>query len=181
MNREEAMALMKKHVKNKNLRKHILSVEAVMKHLARRLSEDEEKWGLVGLLHDLDYEKTMDDPDNHALVTVEMLKEYALPDDITNAILAHNKKAPIESSLEKAVYCADPVTGMIVACALIHPDKNLDPIDPEFVIRRMGEKRFAASVNREAIMSCTSLGLTLEEFIGISLEAMRDIRDELGL
>ncbi|OGL44517.1 MAG: phosphohydrolase [Candidatus Schekmanbacteria bacterium RBG_13_48_7] len=181
MNRDKALELMKSNVKNKNLRKHIFAVESVMKHLARRFKEDEEKWGLVGLLHDLDYEKTVNDPDNHAVKTVEMLKEYNLPEDMISAILAHNKKAPIQSNLEKAIYCADPVTGMIVACALIHPDKNLDPIDPEFVIRRMGEKRFAASVNREAIMSCESLNLSLEQFIRISLDAMLEIRNELGL
>jgi len=181
MKREKALELMKSHVKNKNLRKHILAVESVMKHLARYFNEDEEKWGLVGLLHDLDYEKTVNDPEKHSLLTVEMLKEYNLPEDMTNAILAHNKKAPITSSMEKAVYCADPVTGMIVACALIHPDKNLDPIDPEFVIRRMGEKRFAASVDREAIKSCESLNISLDQFVKISLEAMRDIRQDLGL
>jgi putative nucleotidyltransferase with HDIG domain len=181
MERIEAFELMKKHVKNKNLRKHILAVESVMRHLARHFGEDEETWGLVGLLHDLDYEETMNDPDNHAVKTVEMLKSYHLPDMITNAILAHNKKAPIETVLEKAIYCADPVTGMIVACALIHPDKNLDPIDPEFVIRRMGEKRFAAAVNREAIGSCESIGLSQEEFIRISLDAMKEIRKDLGL
>jgi putative nucleotidyltransferase with HDIG domain len=181
MNREEALTLMKSHVKNKNLRKHILAVEAVMKHLARRLGEDEEKWGLVGILHDLDYEHTADDPENHALMTVDLLKEYDLPEDMTNAILAHNQKAPIQSSMDKAIYCADPITGMIVTCALIHPDKNLDPIDPDFVIRRMGEKRFAASVNRDAIKSCDSLNLSLEEFIQISLDAMRSIRGDLGL
>ena len=181
MNRELALALMKTHVKNSNLQKHILAVEAVMRHLARRLGADEELWGLVGLLHDLDYEYTMKDPEHHALKTVDMLKEYDLSQEITNAILAHNNKAPIVSNLEKALYCTDPVTGMIVSCALIHPDKNLSPIDPAFVIRRMGEKRFAASVNRDAIRSCETLSLSLDEFIQISLDAMRGIRAELGL
>jgi len=181
MDRKEAFELMKKHVKNKNLRKHILAVESVMIHLGRKFGEDEEKWGLAGLLHDLDYEITAKDPDNHALVTVELLKEYNFPEDITNAILAHNLKAPVETQMDKAIYCADPITGMIVACALIHPDKSLDPIDPEFVIRRMGEKRFAASVNRDAIHACVNLGITLEEFVQISIDAMKDIRDELGL
>jgi len=181
MEREEAFELMKKHLRNKNLQKHSLAVEAVMRRLAKEFNEDEEKWSLAGLLHDLDYDETAKDMSKHGYRTVEILKEYNVEDDILHAILAHPGHVERKSLLDKALYCADPVTGLIVAAALIHPEKRLAPLDVKFLMNRFKEKHFAKGANREQILSCSDLGLTLERFLELSLEAMKEISQELGL
>lgn len=179
--REEAYALAQSKLTNKNLFKHVLAVEAVMRTLAQHFQEDEETWGLAGLLHDLDYEETMQDPDRHSLVTEEILADYDVNDDIITAIKCHNDKAPRDTLIGKAIYAADPVTGLIVAAALMHPDKKLKSIDVELVLRRFKEKRFAAGANRDQIRSCESMGLSLEQFLSLAILAMQKIDLELGL
>ena len=181
MTREEAYELAKSRLKNRNLFKHVLAVEAVMRALARHFGEDEERWGLAGLLHDLDYEETKDDPERHTLVTAELLQNYDVDEEIVHAIKAHNNRVPRESLMDKAIYAADPVTGLIVAAALMHPSKRLAGIDVPFVLRRFKEKRFAAGANREQIRSCEEIGLSLEEFLDIALRAMQGISEDLGL
>ena len=181
MTREEAYELAKSRLKNRNLFKHVLAVEAVMRALARHFGEDEERWGLAGLLHDLDYEETKDDPERHTLVTAELLQNYDVDEEIVHAIKAHNNRVPRESLMDKAIYAADPVTGLIVAAALMHPSKKLAGIDVPFVLRRFKEKRFAAGANREQIRSCEEIGLSLEEFLDIALRAMQGISEDLGL
>ncbi len=181
MDRQQAYHLAKSKFSNKNLFKHVLAVEAVMRGLAEHFGEDQEKWGLAGLLHDLDYEETMNDPDRHTLVTEEMLKEYNLNSEIIEAIKCHNEKAPRTKLMGQAIYASDPVTGLIVAAALMHPDKKLKSLDVEFIMRRFKEKRFAAGANREQIKTCENFGLKLEEFLGIALKSMQGIDTELGL
>ena len=181
MEREQAYQLSKSKISNENLFKHVLAVEAVMRGLAEHFKEDAQKWGLAGLLHDLDYEETMNDPDRHSLVTEEMLKDYDLDPEIIEAIKCHNDKAPRTKLIGKAIYAADPVTGLIVAAALMHPDKKLQSIDVPFIMRRFKEKRFAAGANREQIKTCEDVGLSLEEFVNISLKSMQSINKELGL
>ncbi|MBN2010296.1 HDIG domain-containing protein [candidate division KSB1 bacterium] len=181
MTREEAYQLSKSKFSNKNLFKHVLAVEAVMRELAVEFNEDVDVWGLTGLLHDLDYEETMNDPDRHTLITEEILRDYDISDEIITAIKCHNDKAPRDNNIGKAIYAADPVTGLIVAAALMHPDKKLQSVDVEFVMRRFNEKRFAAGANRDQIRSCESLGLSLEQFLDISIRAMLGISKELGL
>ena len=181
MTREEAMALLKKHVKNKNLRKHCIAVEAVMRQLAGRFGEDEELWGLAGLLHDLDYDETAKDMARHGYRSVEMLRDTDLPEEVFHAILAHPGHVERETLMDKALYCSDPVTGLIVSAALIHPSKSLTPIDVRFLMNRFKEKHFAKGANREQIAACSELGMELEEFLGVSLEAMKGISKELGL
>jgi len=183
MNREEAYRLIKENVKNKNLIKHMLAVEAIMKSLATKLSEDEKKWGLTGLLHDIDYEITAKDPKMHSIVGANMLKEIGLDDELVNAVRAHNDMHKIERKtlLDKALYCADPLTGLIVASALIHPDKKLSSIDHNFVLKRFKEKAFARGAKREQIKKCSEIGLELEEFVKLGLLAMQNINKELGL
>ncbi|MBD3289836.1 HDIG domain-containing protein [candidate division KSB1 bacterium] len=181
MDREEAYKLAKSRFKNKNLFKHVLAVEAVMRELAVHLKEDEDKWGLAGLLHDLDYEETVDDPDRHTLVTEQILEDFDVDEEIITAIKCHNDKAPRESNFGKAIYAADPVTGLIVAAALMHPDKKLRSIDVPFILRRFKEKRFAMGANREQIKTCSEIGLDLDTFLDISLRAMQKIDRELGL
>jgi putative nucleotidyltransferase with HDIG domain len=181
MDRDEAKRLMESKLKNKNLRKHVLAVAAVMRRLAERFGEDGDKWELTGLLHDLDLEQTQDDFERHALVTAQWLEELEVERDIIEAVKAHADKAPRNTMMDKAVYCSDPVTGFIVACALIHPDKSLDPIDVPFAMKRMKEKRFAAGADRDRMRACEELGLSIEEFMELSLEAMKGIKEELGL
>lgn len=181
MTREEALNLVKQNLKNKNLFKHVLAVEAVMKALAKRLGEDEDVWALAGLLHDLDYEKTKDKPERHGYVTLEILESKNLPQEVLDAILAHAGHKERIKPIEKAIYAADPVTGLIVAAALITKEKKLDAIDTEFVLRRFGEKAFARGANRDQIKSCEELGISLRDFISLSLDAMKAISQELGL
>ncbi|WP_406677623.1 HDIG domain-containing metalloprotein [Moorella sp. ACPs] len=183
MIRQEALQLMEKHVKNINLRKHALAVEAVMRALARHFGEDEEKWGLAGLLHDIDYESTKDDPDRHSLVGAEMLAREGLPEEVVYAVKAHNERhgLPRTDLMSKALYATDPLTGLIVAAALIRPEKKLAIVDVPFLLNRYHEKSFARGASRETIAACSELGLSLEDFMHIGLEAMKEIAGELGL
>lgn len=181
MDRRQAYELARSKFSNKNLFKHVLAVEAVMRGLAHYFSEDVETWGLAGLLHDLDYEETMNDPERHTLVTEAMLQPFQLDPAIIEAIKCHNDLAPRTKLIGKAIYAADPVTGLIVAAALMHPDRKLRSIDVEFIMRRFKEKRFAAGANREQIQSCEALGLSLEKFLGLALAAMQEIDKDLGL
>ncbi|MEO0096763.1 MAG: HD domain-containing protein [candidate division WOR-3 bacterium] len=182
MKREEALKLIDNFIKNENLKKHSLAVEACMRRLAKYFNEDEEKWGLCGLLHDLDYEETNRNPENHGIRTVEILKERNFNDEeVLNGILAHCEKKNPENKLEKAIYAIDPLTGLIIAACLMHPDKKLRSLDVNFVLRRFKEKKFAAGANREQIKKCEEIGLNLERFIEFCLSAMQEIAEILGL
>jgi putative nucleotidyltransferase with HDIG domain len=182
MDRDTALSLLQTHVKTKNLVKHCLACEAVLAGLARRLGEDEQTWRLGGLLHDLDYDQTADSPETHGRIAAQMLEEADVDSGIIHAVLAHADKAPRESALDKALWCVDPLTGLIVAAALIRSEKKLSAIDTQFVLNRMKEKSFARGVNREQIRACEQeLGLTLAEFVDIGLKAMQEISDDLEL
>jgi len=195
MERRQALFLVEQNITNANLRKHMLACEACMRALAAHFGEDVETWGLAGLLHDLDYDKTANDFANHGKLTVEMLKDRDLPQDILHAILAHpfgsrSEGADLragpgqvkpESLMDWALYAVDPTTGLLVAAALMHPSKKLSGVDVPFIMKRFKEKRFAAGANREQIQSCSILGLGLEEFLGICLSAMQGIAEELSL
>jgi putative nucleotidyltransferase with HDIG domain len=183
LDRTEALALLKKNLTNRNLVNHCLAVEAVMRRLARYFDQDEEKWGLAGLLHDIDYDHTKDDPSRHSLEGAEMLAELGLPEDIVYAIKVHNEYhgLPRLTLMDKALYATDPLTGFIVAGALIRPEKKLAVIDVPFLMKRFHEKAFARGANRETMKACSELGLSLEEFIGLGLEAMQGIAAELKL
>jgi putative nucleotidyltransferase with HDIG domain len=179
--RTEALKRVQSEVKTKNLIKHMLAVEACMRALAGKLGQNEELWGLTGLLHDLDYEQTKDNPEQHALTTCQMLADSGLPRESLDAILAHNAHKPCESQLEIALYAVDPTSGFLVSCALMHPDKKLASLDLEFIKNRMKEKRFSAAVSREQMAECQKLGIELDEFLELCLEAMQGISEELGL
>ena len=184
MKREEALELLKKHIKNQNMIKHCLASEAVMKALANKLGEDESKWALTGLLHDLDVEITNADPQKHGLETVRILKGFNLDEDILDAIERHNEEATEkvrETNFHYALAAGETITGMITATTLVYPDKKLASVKPKSITKRMKQKAFAASVNREIIKECEKLGMPLNEFAELSLNAMRTIRDELGL
>jgi putative nucleotidyltransferase with HDIG domain len=175
------MALVKKHMSNKNLVKHVLAVEAIMRVLAEKFDEDPDVWGLAGLLHDLDYESTKDDPEKHGYITMDLLEGVDVSEEVKHAILAHVGHVERESLMDRAIFCSDPVTGLIVASALMHPTKSLSGMDVPFVERRFGENRFAAGADRGAIASCSELDIELKDFLEISLNAMLGISNELGL
>ncbi|MBI5115136.1 HD domain-containing protein [Candidatus Poribacteria bacterium] len=181
MNREEALELLNEHVKTKNLNKHMLAVEACMRSLAGRLGENPDEWAIAGLLHDLDYDQTVNDFPRHGFVTEELLKDKGISPKIIDAIKAHTGHTPIVNNMDLALYAIDPVTGLIVAAGLMHPTKKLANVDVQFIMKRFKEKRFAAGANREQIRKCEGLGLALEEFVGICLAAMQGIAGELGL
>jgi putative nucleotidyltransferase with HDIG domain len=183
MTRDEALALVKKMIKNKNLVKHHLAVEAAMRALARYFGEDEETWGLAGLLHDADYEITQKDPQRHGLVMAERLEELGVDPAVVRAVKAHNDAlgVPLETRMEKALYACDDLTGLIVAAALVHPQRKLAALDTQFVMNRFKEKSFARGARREQILTCSDLGFELEAFIGLNLVAMQGIAGELGL
>jgi putative nucleotidyltransferase with HDIG domain len=179
--RDEALELVKKHVKTKNLRKHMYAVEACMRALAGRLGGDKDEWALAGLLHDLDYDQTVDDFPKHGFVTEEMLKGLDFSAEVVQAIKAHTGHTSIASRMDLALYAVDPLTGLIVAAALMHPTKKLANVDVAFVMNRFKEKRFAAGANRDQIRRCEELGMPLEDFVGVCLGGMQGIAKELGL
>ncbi|MCX7994657.1 MAG: HDIG domain-containing protein [candidate division WOR-3 bacterium] len=181
MNRNDALNLVSEKLKNKNLFKHCLATEACLRELARHFGEDEEKWGLAGLLHDIDYEETINDPSRHGIIGGDILEKKGLAPEIVYAVKVHAGHFAPQSRLDWALFATDPLTGLIVASALMHPDKKLNSLDKDFVLRRFKEKRFAAGANRDQILTCKNLGLELEEFVEICLRGMKSISEELGL
>ena len=171
------------NVENKNLVKHMLAVEAIMRALAKRLGEDEEEWGLTGLLHDIDVELTAGDMSSYSKLGADLAKELGASESMAHAILCHNEAHGVsrETKLDKALYCADPLTGLITAAALVRPDKKLAGLEAKSVLKRFKEKSFAAGAGREPISQCSELGLGLDEFVELGLEAMKGIADDLGL
>ena len=181
MNRLEAVEYLKSKLKNNNLMKHSLAVEACMKRLAEKYGQNIEMWGLAGLLHDLDYEDTKGDFSRHGFITAEILKKEGMDSRIIEAIKAHPGHIVRETLMAKALYAVDPLTGLIVAACLMHPEEKLGALHTEFILNRFNEKSFARGANREQIKSCREFDLPVEEFISICLEAMQGISAELGL
>lgn len=181
IDRPAALALMESKIANKNLRKHILAVEAVLGKLAENFGEDANLWKLTGLLHDLDYNVTAASPDKHTFITEDWLKAYNLPPEMLYAIRCHPGHTPCQSQLDWALYATDPATGFMVACALMHPSKKLTNIDIDFMMRRFKEKRFAAGASRENIAACSNLGLELGDFLLLVRDGMLTISDILEL
>ena len=184
MNRDDAENLLMKYVKSDKMRFHSYSSEAVMRALAKRLGRDEEKWGLAGLLHDIDTEITNADPQKHGLVAEELLNDEGLDKDILDAIGMHNEEATgLERTTEfqHALAAGETVTGLIYATALVYPDRKIKDVKARSVTKRMKQSAFAASVSRETIMECEKIGLSLNEFVEISLNAMKEIADKIGV
>jgi uncharacterized protein len=184
MTREQAINLVQEKISNANLIKHCLAVEAVMKGLAEHFNEDKEKWGLAGLLHDIDYEQTKADPLKHSLIGSGMLKDLSVDEDICLAVLTHNEAhnlAP-ESLMAKALFVTDPLTGLIIATTLVLPNKKISEVTVENILNRFKEKGFARGANREIIKQTeTLLILPLAELVGIGLGSMQRINNDLGL
>ncbi len=185
MNREEALKLLKAYIKNDKLIAHCLASEAVLRALADRLGEDADQWGLAGLLHDVDVEMTNADPRIHAMEGAKILEQHGVDPEIVEAVMLHNEHAAHGRErykpLHHALAAGETITGLITATALVYPDKKVASVKPKSITKRMKEKAFAASVNRETIMECEKLGLTLQEFVELSLNAMKEIGPEIGL
>jgi putative nucleotidyltransferase with HDIG domain len=183
MTREEVIDSIKANVENNNLIRHMLATEAIMRTLARRLGEDEEEWGLTGLIHDIDMELTEGDMHTHSKLGADLARELGASEAMAHAILCHNEThgIPLETKLDKALFCVDPLTGLITAAALVRPDKKLAGLEAKSVMKKFKEKSFAAAVNRQQIAQCSEIGLELDELIELGLQAMKGIADDLGL
>ncbi len=183
MERKEALESVRANVENENLVKHMLATEAIMRALARHFGDDEKEWGLAGLLHDIDVELTEGDMGSHSKLGADLARDLGASEAVANAILCHNDThgIPPETDMEKALFCADPLTGLITAAVLVRPDKKLAGLEPQSVRKRFKEKSFAAGARREQIARCSDIGLELDEFIAIGVEAMKGIAPQLGL
>jgi putative nucleotidyltransferase with HDIG domain len=184
VNRDQALGLLKSNTTEDYLVKHSLATEVIMRALAQRLGHDPDTWGVTGLLHDLDYDQTKDDMPRHGLVTAEILQKEGLSAEIIDAIKSHNAEnlgLVREKPVDFALTAAETITGLIVATTLVYPDKKVASVKPKSVRKRMKEPRFAANVNRDHIRLAENLGLTLDEFIDLSLSAMKSIGPQLGL
>lgn len=183
MTRDEALAIVREFVKNENLVRHMLAVEAAMAFYAKKFGEDEEKWRVAGLLHDYDWEihPTLEE---HPQAGIPLLKERGVPEEITRAILSHAEHTgvPRESRMEKALLACDEITGLIVAAALVRPSKSLEDLKVKSVKKKWKDKSFAAGVNRDEVTHAVEdFGIELWEHVGNVIEAMKTIAPELGL
>ena len=183
MERGEAFESVRANVENQNLIKHMLATEAIMRALAGRLGGNVEEWGLTGLLHDIDMELTGGDMASHSRLGSDLVRELGATEATAHAILCHNEThgVPLKTKLDRALFCADPLTGLITAAALVRPDKKLAGVEAKSVKKRFKEKSFAAGVSREQIAACSELGLQLDEFIELGLKAMQGIASDLSL
>ena len=183
VDRAQAWSLLCEYTQSESLRKHMLAVEACMRAYARKFGEDENKWGITGLLHDFDYEK-YPTPAEHPFVGNKVLEERGYPEEIRRAILSHADYSGVkrESLMEKSLYACDEISGFITASALVKPNKSLAEVEAKSVRKKMKDKAFARSVNRNDIINgAADLGIDLEQHIAFCIEAMKTIAAELGL
>ena len=183
MTRDDAWCLLTEFTQSESLRKHALAVEACMRAYARKFGGDEERWGVVGLIHDFDYEK-YPTAEEHPFKGSEILKERGASEEIRRAILSHANYSgvPRESRLEKTLFACDELAGFITASALVKPNKSLAECDAKSVRKKMKDKAFARSVSRDDIINgAADMGVDLEEHIAFCIEAMKTIAPELGL
>lgn len=181
--RKEALALLEKFTKTEALINHAKAVEGVMRYMARKNGEDEEKWGLIGLVHDIDYEKF---PEEHCTKTKEILEEYGWPEEYIRAIVSHGwgicTDVKPQNLLEKTLYAIDELTGLVTACALVRPSKSVNDIKAKSVMKKWKQPKFAAGVNREVIaQGAEMLEIELNNLFTDVIMGMRDVADEIGL
>ena len=181
--REEALALLKKYNQNESLIKHALAVEGVMRYFARKRGEDEEKWGIIGLIHDLDYEQF---PDQHCKKTEEILRENNWPEEYIRAVISHGwgicTDVKPESELEKVLYTIDELTGLVVTTALVRPSKSVMDVKTKSVKKKWKDKRFAAGVDRSIIKKgAEMLGVEVSDLINDTIMGMREVAEDIGL
>lgn len=186
ISREEALKIVRENVKNENIVKHMLAVEAIMRALSRKFEpEKEEEWAMAGLLHDGDYVESVP-PEKQGIEIANWVREkgFDLPEEVAQAMAAHNKATGVkpESKMDWSIFCSDSLTGLIVATALVRPDKKLASVKVKSVMKKFKDKSFARGTRREDIKMCEEkLGLSLREFLEIGLKAMKEIAVELGL
>jgi putative nucleotidyltransferase with HDIG domain len=182
LNRDEILDSIHGNVQDKNMIRHMLATEAIMRALAKKLGEDEEEWGITGLIHDIDMELVEGDMSSHSRLGADIARELGASESMVHAVLSHNEAhgVPQETKLDKALFCADSLSGLITAAALVRPDK-LSGLTTKSVMKKFREKSFAAGVNREQVAGCQQIGLELEEFIGVGIEAMQGIASDLQL
>jgi putative nucleotidyltransferase with HDIG domain len=180
--REQAIDLLKEKLPNLNLQRHSLAVESIMRSLAEKFNESVEEWSLAGLLHDVDYEETQKDLSQHSLLAAEWLEKRHFPPSVVNAVKVHNDMHGLaqETSMEKWLVCADALSGILVATALMLPAKARD-LTVERVKKKIKDKAFARGVKREEIMRCEELGLPIDDFIAISIQSIQSIASDLGI
>jgi len=181
--REDALALFREFNQSENLLKHALAVEGVMRHMARLRGEDEEKWGVIGLIHDLDYERY---PDQHCAKTEEILRERGWPEEYIHAVVSHGWEICTDveptHTMEKALYAIDELTGLVTATVLVRPSKSLHDLKVKSVKKKWKDKSFAAGANREIIeKGATMLGVEIPELIGEVIDGMKAVAADLGL
>ena len=182
MDREEALGLVRQHVKKENNVKHMIAVGAVMRQTAIRLGQDQARWELIGILHDIDFE-VCNGAEDHCLKAQDILRGR-IDEEAIDCILAHNSeytKVPVDTPMKRALIAADASSGLVIACALVMPSKRLADVKPESLVKKFGSKDFAKGVSRERIMRCEEVGIPRDEFLAISLEGMRKVASELGL
>jgi len=183
LNRQEALELLEAHTKRRNIFIHMLAVEAIMRSLAQFLSEDEALWGLTGLLHDIDFDETAENPENHG-VSAQKILEGRVRGEILKAIKSHNYEhsgVMPETTLEKALIASDALSGLIVACALILPSKKVKDVTVETVKKKFRDKDFARGADRNRIALCEELGISKERFFEIALKGIQAVSQELGI
>lgn len=186
INREQALDFLNQQIASRNIIKHMLATEAMMRELAKKFNGDVEEWGMAGLLHDGDYDDSVPE-EKQGIEVTKILKEkgFEIPDNVAHAMAAHNWQntgVKPRSPMDWSLFCGDSLTGLIVACALVRPDKKLSSVTVKSVLKKFKEKSFAGGTRREDIALCEEkLGITLSDFIGIVLKSMQNISDELGL
>ena len=181
--REQAIALLHEWIQNPNLRKHCYAVEAAMRAYARKLGEDEERWGLTGLIHDFDWERHPD-AERHPMKGVEHLRAQGWPEDVCRAVLGHASYSgvPRDTPMARTLFACDELCGFLVACALVTPGQTLAQVEPASVKKKMKRTDFARNVNRDDIVNgAAEVGVDLDEHIGFVLAALSGVRGELGL
>ena len=181
--REQAFTLLKKYNQSESHLKHAMAVEGVMRYMARKAGEDEDKWGIIGLIHDLDWEMY---PDQHCRMTEKILAENDWPADYVRAVMSHGWGLVTEvepvSLLEKTIFAVDELTGLVATSALVRPSKSVMDMEPRSVRKKWNDKRFAAGVDRSVIeKGAAMLGVTIDELIGDCIMGMREVAEEIGL
>jgi putative nucleotidyltransferase with HDIG domain len=183
LTRPEALGLIERNISKRNVIYHMIAVEAIMRSIAKNLGEDDERWGLVGLLHDIDYEKTETAPERHALLAEDSLNGL-VDSEVIRAIKSHNFEhtgCKPETRMEKALIAADAVSGLLIACALVMPSKKLMDVKVESVVRKFKDKDFARGAHRERMLYCEQIGLSKEKFFEIALTGLKEHAEEIGL
>ena len=181
LEREDALRILRENVRRRNVFLHMLAVESIMRGLAKRLGADEGLWGLTGLLHDVDFDRTCDDFERHGLEAAAILGD-SVPREVLDAIRAHNSKiGEPKTPMENALVASDAASGLIIACALVMPSKRLAEVTLEGLVRKFKDRDFARGADRGRILFCERLGLSRDAFLQIALDSLKSIAPSLGL